>query len=241
MLEHKEWNPGLRTLRIGTGERQHQPGQFVRIGLMSGQQLLSRPYSLVNGPKDTHAELVYNLVPEGKLTPLLWPLQAGDSVYVSKQNYGNFVLAELPDLGQHLWCCATGTGIGPYIPMIQDHRTWDRFESVVLLHGVRRSSDLAYRELIKDIADERQGRLHYHPVVSREPDFNGLRGRITTLAAEGRLEQLCQFKINGRDSQFMLCGNAAFIEDMRNLLFAKGLRKNLRREPGNITVERYWG
>ena len=236
-----EWHSDLLSIRIRTGARRHLHGQFVRLGLLIGDELVSRPYSLVSTGDDSISEIIYTIVPDGALTPKLRSLKAGSEIYVSRTNYGNFVLEEIPSIGRHLWCCGTGTGIGPFLPMIQSAVAWGRFEKIIVLHGARHHRDLAYRELLLSAVEKQPGRFHYHPVLSRDESYEGLSGRITAVIADGRAEQLCEAEISPENSQFMLCGNAAFIDDQRTQLLGRGLTKNLRRTPGNITVERYWG
>ena len=77
--------------------------------------------------------------------------------------------------GGVLWFFATGTGLAPFMSLIRDPETYDRFDRVVLVHTVREVAELAYRELIsKDLPAHEllgeivAGKLTYLPAVTRE-------------------------------------------------------------------------
>ena len=239
VVQQQEWCDGLLSLYCDTGARQHKPGQFIRIGIVSDDKLISRAYSLVSTPSDTHSEIIYNIVPEGGLTPLLSTLKPQDEVYISKLNYGVFTLDEIP-ASKHLWCMGTGTGLGPYLPIIQGEEVWEKYEKVFLIHGVSVPHHLFHTDLIAQIKERHPERFEFVSILSQGTDAESLSGRITHNLENGDLEKRCGEKITPEDSQVMLCGNSGFISEVHALLIARGLCKNLRRTPGHITTERYY-
>lgn len=237
VLENHSWNPTLFSLRVKAPPFAFTAGQFVRLALDGPDGRVQRAYSLVNSPQDEVLDFMITLVPGGKLTPLLAALKSGDSIEVSQPASGFFVLDEVPD-GKSLWLLATGTGLGPYLSILGTEAPWQRFERIHLVHGVRQGSDLAYAEQLQAMAASRP-QFSYRPVVTREPYPGALSGRLPQLLSSGELEAALADQLNN-ESQLMICGNPDMIRDSLKVLAEKGLNKNLRRQPGHVTVEQYW-
>lgn len=238
VLEHHRWHPDLSSLRVQLPGFDFKAGQFVRLGVDTPEGPMQRAYSLVNPPGEDVLEFLLTPVPDGKVSPRLHALEAGDSIRVSASATGFFTLDELPD-GKTLWLIGTGTGIGPYFSILGTPEPWQRFERILLVHGVRRAADLVYPERIRQWQQHYPQRFHYQPVVTREPLDGALSDRLPQLIREGRLQTACHSGFDA-DSQVMLCGNPQMIREVRSELEEFGLRKNLRRSPGHITAEQYW-
>ncbi|MCL4167717.1 UNVERIFIED_CONTAM: hypothetical protein GTU68_059040 [Idotea baltica] len=166
-------------------------------------------------------------------------LKQGDEIEISQPAVGFFVLEEVPDT-KHLWMLATGTGLGPYLSILQDSQAWERFDKLVLVHAVSYSNNLAYQSLLQSLMDQHSGQLIYQPIVSREHYDSALKGRIPELISAGTLESAVDLKLSPEQSHVMLCGNQDMISDARVVLAEKGLTKHLRRKPGHITAEHYF-
>lgn len=238
VTENHHWHANLFSLKVKTPAFNFTAGQFVRLALNTADGRLQRAYSLVNSPGSAEQEFLVSTVAEGKLSPLLQQLKMGDSIEISQPASGFFVLDEVPN-GDNLWLIASGTGIGPYLSMLGTHALWQRFTHIVLVHSVRTVDDLAYRELIAQCQHQYPGQLHYQPIVTREAHAGALDKRLPALMQSGELQSACQQSLNSR-SQVMLCGNPDMIRDSKTTLESLGLKKNLRRDQGNITVEQYW-
>lgn len=239
VIENYAWNQELFSLRVRTEQPfEFIAGQFVRLGLSHEDGRVQRAYSLVNGPDDSVLDFLVNRVHDGLFSPMLHGLKAGQKIQVSQPPSGFFTLNEVPD-GDSLWLIATGTGIGPYLSMLTTDIPYQRFKRIHLIHAVRFGADLAYRDLIQGWVDKHPGQLHYQPIVSREDFAGALRGRVPGLIESGALQAACKDELNDR-AQVMLCGNPEMIRDAKVLLDSMGLPKNLRRKPGNVTVEHYW-
>lgn len=232
------WHANLFSLKVHTPAFEFTAGQFVRLGINTPDGRVQRAYSLVNSPGSAELEFLVSTVADGKLSPLLQQLKMGDSVEISQPASGFFVLDEVP-AGDNLWLMASGTGIGPYLSMLGSHPLWQRFKHIILVHSVRTVADLAYRELILQHQHQYPGQLHYQPIVTREAHSGALNKRLPQLIQSGELQSACQQSLTNR-SQVMLCGNPQMISDTKAVLEGLGLSKNLRRSPGNITVEQYW-
>jgi ferredoxin--NADP+ reductase len=229
----------LYALRIEVSLSPFEAGQFVRLQLTINGEKVAKPYSLVNAPDDPVAEVFFNTVPGGLLSNALAELQAGDSVGISQPATGFFTLNGAP-AARDLWLIATGTGLGPYLSILRTTQLWERFERVVLVHGVPLREELAYQNITGTIQRERGDRFQYISCVSRENNPNGYRGRVTDALDCGELERRAGFEINQSDSAVMLCGNHSMITDMQALLAQRDMRKHLRHKPGQIIIEQYF-
>lgn len=238
VIENRHWTGALFSLRVQCPALKFEAGQFVRIGLDIGGERIARPFSFVNAPDDPTLEFYGVVVPEGPLSPGLARLQAGDTLQVADNPAGWLILSEVPPAGE-LWMVATGTGIAPFLSMLRTSVPWQRYQRVILVHGVRRAEELVYRELIEDLMRSHAGKLSYVRFVSREESAGALHGRIPAAVADGRLEAAAA-PIAPERSQFMLCGNPDMLKDMQAALVARGLKKHRRRSPGQITVESFW-
>ncbi|MFY9316886.1 MAG: ferredoxin--NADP reductase [Burkholderiales bacterium] len=246
VLENRTWTDTLFSLRVRTDQPgpplAFEAGQFVRIGLDAEEgnaaSRIARPFSFVNAPDDPVLEFYGVIVPEGPLSPRLARLRAGDALYVADNPAGWLILSEVPP-AEELWLVATGTGIAPFLSMLRTAAPWQRYRRVILVHGVRRASELVYRDLIDAVARQHGERFLSLKFTSREKAPGALAGRIPAALADGRLEA-AGAPVAAERSQFMLCGNPDMLKDMQAALAARGLRKHRRRAPGQITVESFW-
>ena len=233
------WNQRLCTLKIAVNFPEFEAGQFVSVGLENNGKTDMRPYSLINPPSTDFIEIYFNTVPEGSLSTLLYQCKAGDSLLVSPQPAGFFTLSEIPQ-GKHLWLIATGTGIGPYLSILSTSIPWQRFEKIVLVHSVSTADELVYRPQIEALKDQYPDQLISVYCVTREKISDGLQRRIQRCLTDGELEASAGIALSADDSQVMLCGNRNMIQDVMAILAARGMTKNLRKTPGQITTEHYY-
>ena len=217
-------------------------GQFARIGLKVGDELVVRAYSVVSSPFDETLEFFSIVVPDGAFTSNLQHLKVGDELYLEKIPYGYLTLAryQLP-LPKDLWLLGTGTGLAPFLSMLQDFETWQNYQNIHLVYSVRTTAELAYLERIQEIA-ETFGEGHYGfkfiPIITRDPNA-ALHDRLPVLIENGELEKAAGLQFNAETTHIMLCGNPQMVEDTKEALKARGLSMN-RRGEGNIAVENYW-
>ena len=217
-------------------------GQFARIGLKVGEELVVRAYSVVSSPFDETLEFFSIVVPDGAFTSNLQHLQVGDALYLEKIPYGYLTLAryQLP-LPKDLWLLGTGTGLAPFLCMLQDFETWKNYQNIQLVYSVRTEAELAYVERIQDIADtfgEGHTGFKFIPIITRDPQAT-LHDRLPVLIENGELEKSAGIIFNPQTTHVMLCGNPQMVEDTKEALKARGLTMN-RRGEGNIAVENYW-
>lgn len=238
VVENFQWSDSVFSLRIIAEPFDFKAGQFVRIGLTIGDELLLRAYSIASAPDADILDFVIAKVEGGALSPQLQQLQPGDEVQLTQPASGFFSLDEVPD-GDSLWLLATGTGIGPFISMLRTEQPWRRFRRINLVHGVRNPEDLTYQEQIQQWQQDYPDQLGYQPVVTRQSLPGALQQRIPQLIANGQLVEALQTPLDST-AQVMICGNPDMIQASREQLAQLGLAKNTRRKPGNVTFENYW-
>ena len=246
LLDVQTLTPSLFTLRTtrDAGFR-FRAGQFARLGVTKADgSTVWRAYSMVSAPYDEHLEFFSIVVPGGEFTSELSRLQEGDTLLVDKQAFGFLTLDRFID-GRDLWLLATGTGLAPFLSILQDLEVWERFERIILVYSVRHSAELAYQELIAELKDKEYlegvaDKLLFIPVVTREEVPGALHGRITTLIENGELERAAGLELTPEHSRVMLCGNPQMIDDTRAVLKARDMNLSLSRRPGQVAVENYW-
>jgi ferredoxin--NADP+ reductase len=237
VIEKIQWNERLFSLRIRCDFESFESGQFVRVALDIDGERVARPYSLVNTPDEDYLEVYFNIVAEGPLTPKLALLEEGDTIFVSEKANGFLTVTEVPEC-KNLWLLATGTGVGPFLSILNSKKVWQRFERVILGYSVRDLSELCYRQQITEIEKQHEKQFSFVPFVTREKVEGVMNQRITASIEDGSFEQSVGVNID-EDSHIMMCGNSAMISSVTELLEKRGLRKHRRREPGHITTEKY--
>ncbi|AOE83484.1 ferredoxin--NADP reductase [Pseudomonas sp. TCU-HL1] len=246
LLEVETLTPSLFTLRTtrDAGYR-FRAGQFARLGVTKADgSTVWRAYSMVSAPHDEYLEFFSIVVPGGEFTSELSHLAEGDTLMVDKTAFGFLTLDRFVD-GRDLWLLATGTGLAPFLSILQDLEVWQRFERIILVYSVRQAAELAYQPLIDDLKnrDYLEGvaeKLLYIPVVTREDVSGALHGRITTLIENGELERAAGLDLIPEHSRVMLCGNPQMIDDTRAVLKTRDMNLSLTRRPGQVAVENYW-
>lgn len=240
VVENKQWNDQLHSLRLQADFPNFKAGQFTRLAMEIDGELISRPFSLVNAPDERPLDFYFIKVPGGALSTRLANLQPGEEIMVAPRAAGLLTVDQLPE-ARHLYLLATGTGVGPFLSIIKTRQVWELFEKVVLVHAVRFQNELTYQETIAEVQADQPEDFIYIPMVSREDCDFALSGRIPQAIEDGRLEHWTGLEITADDSQVMLCGNPAMIQDTMNLLIEqRGMKKHTRRDPGQISIEKYW-
>ena len=222
-------------------------GQFVMIGLdneVEGGRPLMRAYSIASANWDETLHFFSIKVQDGPLTSRLQHLKPGDKILVGKKPTGTLLISDLHP-GKHLYLLGTGTGLAPWLSIIKDPETYERFDKVILTHGVRFEKDLAYREYFeKGIFEDEilgpivSGKLLYYPAVTRE-DFPN-RGRLTELMDSGAMQATLGLPpMDPANDRFMICGSPQMLADLRSLLDARGFEVSARiGQAGHYVFER---
>lgn len=218
-------------------------GQFAMLGLLVDGRPLLRAYSIASANHADCLEFLSIKVEGGPLTSRLKNIKPGDQIVLGRKTTGTLVLDHLLP-GKRLYLLATGTGLAPFLSIIRDPFTYEQYEKVVLVHGVRHAAELAYRDYITQTlpADEYLGdyvkeQLLYYPTVTREAFHN--QGRITTALQDGRLQDAFDLPpLDSATDRVMICGSTAMLQDLSVLVEGKGFIEGNASSPGTYVVER---
>ena len=218
-------------------------GHFTMIGLRVAGKPLLRAYSIVSPNYDETLELLSIKVQDGPLTSRLQHIQPGEKLIVGHKPTGTLLIDYLLP-GKRLYMFGTGTGLAPFMSIIRDPETYEKYEEVILVHGCRLVSELAYREYITEelpkhelLGEMVRQQLKYYPTVTREPFVT--QGRITDLIESGRMaSDLGVPELNPQCDRVMLCGSPAMLKSLKEILEARGFHEGNTTTPGDFVVER---
>jgi ferredoxin--NADP+ reductase len=242
VLHVHHWNDSLFSFRTtrDPGFR-FENGHFVMLGLNVDGRPLMRAYSIASPNWEEQLEFFSIKVAHGPLTSRLQYIKPGDSILMSRKPTGTLLISDLLP-GKHLYLLATGTGLAPFLAVMRDPETYERFDKVIVTHGVRHAEDLAYADYIEPkhefLGDVIREKLLYYPAVSREPFRN--HGRLTTLLETGEMPKALGLPpINANDDRFMICGSPGMLADFRRILDGHGMNAAPRiGTPGHYVFER---
>src|SRR5476651_2021553 len=220
-----------------------QNGQFAMIGLEVDGRPLLRAYSMASGNHEDELEFFSIKVADGPLTSRLQQIREGDTILVGRKATGTLVADNLI-AGKRLLLLSTGTGLAPFASLIKDPEVYEQFETIVLVHGCRQVSELAYGEkLVARLRDDElfgpllTEKLVYYPTVTREPFRN--RGRITDLITSQQLfNDIGQPPLELATDRIMMCGSPGMLEELRQMFEARGFLEGSHSEPGHFVIEK---
>src|SRR6201992_2593444 len=218
-------------------------GQFAMIGLEVDGRPLLRAYSMASANHEEQLEFFSIKVADGPLTSRLQKIQEGDTILVGRKATGTLITDNLIP-GQRLLLLSTGTGLAPVASLIKDPEVYDRFETIVLVHGCRQVSELAFGEqLVAKLRDDElfgpmlADKLVYYPTVTREPFRNP--GRITDLITSEQLfNDIGLPPLDIATDRIMLCGSPGMLEEMRESFESRGFLEGSHSEPGHFVIEK---
>lgn len=228
VLDVRHWNDTLFSFRTTRpAALRFENGQFVMMGLEVGGKPLLRAYSIASANHEDFLEFFSIKVPDGPLTGRLQHLRPGQSVLIGRKPTGTLLLSDLKP-GRHLYLFGTGTGLAPFLSLVRDPEMYERFEKIVIVHGVRFTSELAYADVFtRELPDDEifgalaREKLIYYPTVTRERFRN--QGRITEVIENGRLfADIGLPPLDPATDRAMICGSPAMLADLAALLDARG-------------------
>lgn len=244
VTEVHHWNESLFSFKT-TRDRslRFENGHFVMLGLPVDGKPLLRAYSIASPNYEEGLEFLSIKVADGALTSRLQNIKVGDEVLVSSKPTGTLVVDHLLE-GRNLYLISTGTGLAPFISIIQDPEVYEKFDRIILTHGVRYKSELAYQKLITEqlpqnefFGDEVREKLVYYPSVTRE-DYPTM-GRLTDLMASGKLfSDVGLAQANPEHDRFMICGSPSMLKDTCAILNDMGFEEARQGNMGHYVIER---
>jgi len=240
----RHWNDSLFSFKT-TRDRslRFENGHFVMLGMEVEGKPLMRAYSIASPNYEEELEFFSIKVPDGPLTSRLQNIKVGDKLFVSSKPTGTLVVDHLLK-GRNLYLISTGTGLAPFISIIQDPEVYERFDRVIVTHGVRYKSELAYQEFIEVqlpknefYGEEVQNKLLYYPTVTREPYQNT--GRLTDLMTSGKLfSDLGLEQADPQYDRFMICGSPSMLKDTCAILDNWGFEESRQGIKAHYVIER---
>lgn len=264
VLSVHQWAPTLFSFRVSRPSGfKFTAGQFVRLGLNPAQlkhfyqapsllrgvpdERIFRAYSVASSPFDAFLEFFSVVIPDGAFTSRLQYLQVGDTLWLNPTPFGYLTLARYQQPAPNdLWLLATGTGLAPFLSMLQTLEVWTQYQTIVLVYSARTAQELAYQAQISELAATYQAytegqaaQFFYVPIVTREAGAGQFSQRLPALIANHALENALGQSLSAASSHVMLCGNPQMVADTKAALQSRGLTMN-RRGEGNIAVENYW-
>ena len=268
VLSKTTWTPNLFSFTVSRPDSfKFTAGQFVRLGVNPSQlkyyqqqqgdtvndvpdaalnEDIFRAYSIVSSPFDEVLEFFSIVIPDGAFTSQLQHLEVGDELLLNTMPFGFLTLARYQKpLPKDLWLLATGTGLAPFLSMLQDLQTWEDYEHIILAYSARSIEELAYIDKIESLQEDfgslvdNPAKLIFIPIVTREPVEGAMTERLPKLLLDGTLQERAGIALDIDSTHVMLCGNPDMVEDTKEALKALGLVMN-RRGEGNIAVENYW-
>ncbi|MEO6022829.1 MAG: ferredoxin--NADP reductase [Burkholderiales bacterium] len=245
VIDVHHWNDTLFSFKTSRDQSlRFENGHFVMVGLEVDGKPLTRAYSIASANYDEYLEFFSIKVQHGPLTSRLQHLKVGDEVLVSRKPTGTLTLHDLLP-GTHLYMLATGTGLAPFLSIIKDPETYQRFKKIILVHGVRQVDELAYREVITEelpanefFGEDVRQKLIYYPTVTREEFHN--RGRVTELIENGKLcQDIGLPPLDPAVDRVMICGSTSMLKDTSALLDSRGFKISPHiGVPGDYVIER---
>ena len=238
------------------------PGQFARIGINpnnGGSDKIWRAQTIVSKAEDDKTLTFYIVFLEGMpFSDALKKIKFGDEVYLDALPYGHFTLDRF-NAGGDLWLFSTGTGIAPYLCMLQQKKIWENFSRITVICSFRDQTQFVYRDTLPleidkltSFQDKNYKKFSFIPIYTRKKTASDciVRGMKTTntfskgyfekLITNGELKFILETSISTTNSKVMLSGNPNMIKTTRNFLKTLGLRSSRRNNPGHIAVENYW-
>ncbi len=244
VLDVHHWNNSLFSFKTTRDPSlRFRNGHFVMLGLEVEGRPLLRAFSVVSANYDEHLEFYSIKVPDGPLTSRLQHIKPGDPILVSRKPTGTLLVDHLLP-GKRLYLVGTGTGLAPFMSIIRDPETYDRFEHVVIVHGVRVVGDLGYKDYIERelgdhelVGEQVRKQLLYYPTVTREPFRN--QGRVTDLIETGKIfRDLGMPALDPEHDRVMICGSPWVLKSMVTILEARAFQEGSSEGHGQYVVER---
>ena len=217
-------------------------GEFAMIGLEIDGRPLLRAYSVVSPNHEDHLEFLSIKVPNGPLTSKLQHIKVDDEIIINSKPTGTLVCDYLLP-GRNLFLFSTGTGLAPFMSIVRDPETYEKFEKIILTHTVRTSKELAYKDLLTNLNNDEiysevtKNNFIYFNTVTREKWDN--EGRITDWIKENTLwkkvgVESCKPEID----RVMICGSEEMTFDLKKIFEKLGSKEGSTKVQGGFVIEK---
>lgn len=216
-------------------------GQFARLGFMEGAGYIWRAYSMISAEYADELEFFVILIEGGAMSQCFINMKAGDEILLDKTAQGFFLPERFVD-GQDLIMLSTGSGIAPFLSILQQPEIWQRFDVLALAHSVSYQNDLIFNDFIANLQThpllgDDYHKLRFVPITTRENDGAHLHFRLPESLNNGTLKKAFDLPFTQERSRFMLCGNPDMVQDTFQALLNQGFNMHRNKMPGHILME----
>ena len=220
-------------------------GEFAMIGLEIDGKPLLRAYSVVSPNHEDHLEFLSIKVPNGPLTSKLQHIKIDDQIIVNSKPTGTLVCDYLLS-GRNLFLFSTGTGLAPFMSIVRDPETYEKFEKIILTHTVRTSKELAYKDLLTNLNNDEiysevtKNNFIYFNTVTREKWDN--EGRITDWIKKNTLwKKVGVESFEPEIDRVMICGSEEMTFDLKKIFEKLGSKEGSTKVQGGFVIEKAFG
>ena len=217
-------------------------GEFAMIGLEIDGKPLLRAYSVVSPNHEDQLEFLSIKVPNGPLTSKLQHIKVDDEIIINSKPTGTLVCDYLLP-GRNLFLFSTGTGLAPFMSIVRDPETYEKFEKIILTHTVRTSKELAYKDLLTNLnkdeiySEVTKNNFIYFNTVTREKWDN--EGRITDWIKENTLwKKLGVESFKPEIDRVMICGSEEMTFDLKKIFEKLGSKEGSTKVQGGFVIEK---
>lgn len=203
-------------------------GEFAMIGLLVDDKPLIRAYSIASANYEDELEFLSIKVPDGPLTSRLQHVEIGDDVIIMPKCTGTLTIDNLTK-ADNLYLLSTGTGLAPFMSIIRDPDTYEKFKKVVLCHTTRTHAEHAYAKTIQELTSVFP--LEYYDTCTQEDYVR--KGRIWD-----HVEVITDGGFNPDTDRIMVCGGPEMNYQCRDYFDSLGFTEGNLGEPGDFVLER---
>jgi benzoate/toluate 1,2-dioxygenase reductase subunit len=187
------------------------PGQYVNIDVPGSGQ--NRSYSFSNAPAEQRISFLIKKIPGGVMTEWLAKAEVGDTLALNGP-LGSFYLR---DVQRPLLFLAGGTGLAPFLSMLEVLAKADCQQPIHLLYGVTRDNDLVLVDHLEAYA-ERLANFTFTTVVADDASSHPRKGWVTSHIPDEIL--------SGGNVDAYLCGPPPMVDAVRRFFDEKGIVPN---------------
>ena len=215
-------------------------GEFALMGMLIDDKPKLKAYSISSANHEDHLEWLSIKLDNGPLTSKLQHIKIGDEILVNSKSTGTLVIDYLLP-GRNLYLISTGTGLSPFMAIIKDPRTYERFEKVILTHTVQYPEELAYKNVLESFNTEwdmiTEGNFVYFNTLTKSPWER--EGRITNWIKDSSLfKQTTQQDLDINLDRFMICGSEGLNKDLMSYFKGIGMKEGNTQIAGTYLVEK---
>ena len=217
-------------------------GEFAMIGLEIDDKPLLRAYSVVSPNHEDHLEFLSIKVPNGPLTSKLQHIEINNEILINSKSTGTLVCDYLLP-GRNLYLFSTGTGLAPFMSIVRDPETYEKFENVVLTHTVRTIKELAYKDLLQNLNHDdtyshvTKGKFEYFNTVTREKWERT--GRITEWIKNKNLwDAVKKERFDPELDRVMICGSEEMTYELKQIFESLGSKEGSTKVQGGFVIEK---